>query len=106
MGALRHAEQSAAPSVEGSLIPVPHLQVGEAAARVQVGEVVGEMLGMGRIDLAVGSGARRSGCFACAGLLCRWRHHRLSLLFGIYFSGGSSIGRITSIGGAETLFYI
>jgi hypothetical protein len=31
---------------------------------------------MGRIDLAVGSGARCSRCFACAGLLCRWRHHR------------------------------
>ena len=58
-------------------MPVPHLQVGEAAALVQVGEVTGEVHGVGRIDVAVGSGARRSGCCTRAGLLCRWRHSRL-----------------------------
>jgi hypothetical protein len=29
---------------------------------------------VGRIDVVVGSGARRSGCCTRAGLLCRWRH--------------------------------
>jgi hypothetical protein len=34
---------------------------------------------VGRIDLAVGSGARRSGRCTRAGLLCRWRHLSLEV---------------------------
>ena len=49
---------------------VPHPQVGEATALVQVGEVAGEVHGVRLVDVDVRSGARRRGRCACAGLLC------------------------------------
>ena len=48
---------------------MPHPQVGEATALVQVGEVAGEVHGVRLVDVDIRFGARRRGGCACAGLL-------------------------------------
>ena len=60
---------------------MPHPQVGEATALVQVGEVAGEVHGVRLVDAGVRSGARRRGRCACAGLLCGVLHFWLLPLF-------------------------